>query len=246
MAGRSPPLVFGRRGMDRISRTSVLPATVLLVEDEPIVARAMRRALERLELHVVVASSTGDGIIADVQNACPDVVLMDVGLGGEFDGITIAEEILVCEDVPVVLISGNIDDDLRRRAARCGAYGFLAKPAPTESIVATLQMAIYKHGELRKRERDARRFAQIFDAIDTAMIMLRDGELELMNRAASELTGTRLAEAKVRRPEWAERLGDQAQVIITNESNRKVTCRARRFTMPDGEKVVLLERVAED
>ncbi|MBX3229605.1 MAG: response regulator [Labilithrix sp.] len=222
-------------------------ATVLLVEDDGLVARAVCRQLEARGFEVLTVASW-EHVIACVQSRRPDVVLMDVGLGGHVDGITIAEEIFVCEDTPVVLISGAMCDALSRRAAQCGAYAFLVKPTPIESIVATLELAMRKHEELRRRRAESRRLAQVVDAIDVAVIVLgRDGDVELMNRAAYGLTGARLGEAKVRRPEWAAQIDrtDASGSVQLRIGDDTIPCTFRRFGTPDGERVFLVERVVE-
>lgn len=132
-----------------MSLTIRIPS-VVLVEDDDIVANALRRQLEHHDFIVAAVVAEDEKVIAAIQQHRPAVVLMDVGIRGSLDGITLAEEILVCEDTPVVLLSGTSDVTLMRRAARSGAYGFLAKPTSGQSIITTLEMAIYKHEELRK------------------------------------------------------------------------------------------------
>ncbi|MFW6067272.1 MAG: response regulator [Myxococcota bacterium] len=127
--------------------------TVLIVEDEAIVALALRRQLENAGLHVAGMASSGEDAIALARRERPNVVLVDVRLRGAMDGITAGEELYVCEDIPVVYVSAYSDRATLLRATASGAYGYLTKPYSEDILVATLIMTIEKHRELvRLRE----------------------------------------------------------------------------------------------
>ncbi len=180
---------------------------VLIVEDDAIVALDIRQKLESFGYRVTGVVGRAGEVLAAVQKQRPHAVLMDIGLRGTSDGVTLAEEIFVCEDTPVVFLSGYSDKDIVRRAAQCGAYGYLTKPVSYAALTTTLDMAIEKHRDLRARRGVAQWLHRAFDAFDSAIVALDDGgAVQLMNREAIELTGWMLVEAKRTVPPWAEQL----------------------------------------
>jgi AmiR/NasT family two-component response regulator len=76
---------------------------------------------------------------------------MDIRLQGPVDGLTVAEELYVCEKTPVVFLTAYSDETTLARAAGTGAYGYLVKPVAPGSLSSTLRMAREKHDELTDR-----------------------------------------------------------------------------------------------
>ncbi len=181
--------------------------TVLVVEDEAIVALDLRKQLEISGYRVVGIVGRSDEVITAVQTLRPGAVLMDVNLRGAIDGVTLAEEIFVCEDTPVVFLTAFSDTTIVDRASRCGAYGYLTKPVSHAALTATLDLAIEKHRDLCARRGDAQWFHRAFEAFDAAIVGLDDaGGVQFMNRKAVQLSGWMLMEAKNNAPPWAEQL----------------------------------------
>lgn len=131
-------------------------ARVLLVENDAQMVTALQRVLDADGFEVVGVAEDSRVVVGLVQELRPDVVLMDIELGGRLDGISLAEEILVCEDTPVVFLSGGDSRENAHRAARSGAYAFLGKPLSNASLVASLRMAVARHAELRVGRENAR------------------------------------------------------------------------------------------
>jgi CheY-like chemotaxis protein len=183
--------------------------SVLIVEDEAIVAMDLRQQIEAHGYEVAAVVGHAERVIASVQEHRPDVVLMDVRLKGALDGVTLAEEIFVCEDVPVVFLSAFADADVMARAAASSAYGYLTKPASTAGMLSTLEMAIHKHRELRSRRGDAEWSTAALDAMNLAIVGVdAAGRVRFMNRAAVELTGWTVVEARNGAPPWVSQLSE--------------------------------------
>jgi FixJ family two-component response regulator len=183
------------------------PYSVLIVEDEAVIALDLRRTLESFGYHVTGIVGQSGQVLRAVRAQRPHAVLMDVRLPGTSDGISLAEEIFVCEDTPVVLLTALSDAEIVRRAACCGAYGFLTKPVSYAALTSTLGMAIEKHRDLRARRGDAQWLQRTLDSFDSAVVALDDqGHVRLMNREAMELTGWMLIEARSAAPSWAKQL----------------------------------------
>jgi DNA-binding NarL/FixJ family response regulator len=125
--------------------------TVLIVEDEALVALDLKRQLEDDGFTVLEIVSEGEAAIEATRRLRPGVVLMDIRLRGPVDGLAVGEELYVCEDTPVVFLTAYSDESTLARAAASGAYGYLVKPVPPGSLATTLRMAREKHRELMDR-----------------------------------------------------------------------------------------------
>jgi CheY-like chemotaxis protein len=104
------------------------PARVMIVEDEAITAMATGAMLKRLGHVVLAAVGTGQDALDACRRQRPDLVLMDIRLDGDLDGIETAKLLRRDSDVPVVFVSAYVDDTTKTRAAEAQPFDFLAKP----------------------------------------------------------------------------------------------------------------------
>jgi len=106
------------------------PARVMIVEDEAITAMATRAMLKRMGHEVMAAVASGEAALEAFRLERPDLVLMDIRLDGDLDGIETAS--LLRRDaecpVPVVFVSAFVDEQTRRRAAATKPFAFIPKP----------------------------------------------------------------------------------------------------------------------
>jgi PAS domain-containing protein len=132
---------------------------------------------------------------------------MDVRLGGEIDGVTLAEEIFVCEDTPVVFLSAYADQPTSVRAVQSGAYGYLTKPVIIQALISTVGLAIQKHKDLQRCRNDAQILSAAFDALpESVLIVNPQGVVLFLNQAAEALTGWKLHQTRATSPAWADEL----------------------------------------
>jgi len=127
--------------------------TILLVEDEPIIASDSRRLLEKLGHTVAAIVSSGEAAVAAVRVLAPDVVLMDIGLPGAMDGIAAAAALRAVRDVPVIYLTSHDDHATIARAKVAEPYGFLLKPSTDRELQITIELAVYRHAAERERAR---------------------------------------------------------------------------------------------
>jgi len=114
------------------------PARVMIVEDEAITAMATGAMLKRLG-HVVAASvSTGAAALEAFRRQSPDLVLMDIRLDGDMDGIETARLIRRDSDVPVIFVTAYVDERTRRLAAEATPFAFVPKPLDEFDLGALL------------------------------------------------------------------------------------------------------------
>lgn len=129
---------------------------VLVVEDESIVSKDIQHSLKKLGYNVVGAASTGEKAIELAHEANPDVVLMDIMLKGEMNGIQAAESIRQSLGIPVIYLTAYADEGTLAKAKVTEPYGYIIKPFKEIDLHTSIEMALYKHSketEVRK-ERD--------------------------------------------------------------------------------------------
>lgn len=129
---------------------------VLVVEDESIVSKDIQHSLKKLGYNVVGAASTGEKAVELALETKPDIVLMDIMLKGEMNGIQAADEIRSKINIPVIYLTAYADEGTLSRAKVTEPYGYIIKPFKEIDIHTSIEMAIYKHkkeSEIRK-ERD--------------------------------------------------------------------------------------------
>jgi signal transduction histidine kinase/AmiR/NasT family two-component response regulator len=132
--------------------------TVLIVEDESIVALDLKQRLQSLGYKVVAIASSGEEAIEQAANNQPDLVLMDIKLKGELDGVEAAQVIRARQGLPVIFLTAYADAETLDRAKHTRPYGYLIKPFEDKDLRTTVEIALYRHWA-EVAERDQRAFA---------------------------------------------------------------------------------------
>jgi PAS domain S-box-containing protein len=173
--------------------------TVLIVEDEEIVAADLASKLRQLGYAVVGSAAEGEEAIAMACSLKPQVVLMDIRLYGPMDGIEAAEAIRHRYDVPVIYLTSHSDPGTLERAKVTEPFGYILKPFEERELATTIEMALYKHLSERtlREQREWLRvtLASIGDAVITCDT---DGRVTFLNSVAETLTGWCIEEARER------------------------------------------------
>lgn len=129
---------------------------ILIVEDEAVTAMDLKSTLKMLGFDIVSTLSRGKDAIKKIGETNPDLILMDITLKGELDGIETAEIIKKQFDFPVIYLTAHSDEKTFNRAKLTEPYGFITKPINYDGLKITIEIAIYKHEldkKLKERER---------------------------------------------------------------------------------------------
>src|SRR5881392_1039100 len=153
-------------------------ARIMIVEDEAIVALDLQYKLKTLGYAVSGVASSGEEAVRKVPQTGPDLVLMDIKLKGDMDGIDAAQRIRDEFNIPVVYLTAYSDENTLQRAKVTEPAGYLLKPFKDREVYATIEMALYKHKMEMELKKSAQRFAT--DA---------QGRVTFMNPVAETLTG---------------------------------------------------------
>ena len=120
-------------------------AAVLLVEDERIVADDIANSLQTFGYTVCGVASSGADALNKVKETRPDLILMDIVLKGDADGIETAHKMKSLFDIPVIYLTAHADDDTLARARVTEPYGYVIKPFQERELHAAVEMALHKH-----------------------------------------------------------------------------------------------------
>ncbi len=164
--------------------------SVLVVEDEGIVAMHIENVLNTLGYTVSGTVSSGEEAIEKVKNIRTDLVLMDIVLKGKMDGIEAADQIRNNFDIPVIFLTAYGDESTLHRAKITEPYGYLLKPFKERELHIAIEIALYKHAiEARLRSID-RFLTTILQSIGDAIITTdMTGSITFFNYMAGNLTG---------------------------------------------------------
>lgn len=130
--------------------------TVLVVEDEAIVSKDIQNSLLKLGYDIAGSAATAEKAIDVAKLTSPDVILMDIMLKGELNGIHAAEVIRKELAIPVIFLTAYADEHTLEKAKVTEPYGYIIKPFKEIDLQTSIEMAVYKHAkeaEVRK-ERD--------------------------------------------------------------------------------------------
>lgn len=130
--------------------------SVLVVEDESIVAKDIQQSLTKLGYNVVGTASTGEKAIAIANEMKPDIILMDIMLKGSMSGIDTAAEIRKDLGIPVIFLTAYADENTLSKAKVTESFGYIIKPFKEIDLHTSIEMALYKHSKEKDivKERD--------------------------------------------------------------------------------------------
>ena len=170
--------------------------TVLIVEDESIVALDLRRILTRGGYSVTAIVASGKEALKIVAATPPDLVLMDIGLGGEMDGIEASRQILKKVNLPIIFVTANSDLATFQQAKTTNPFGYVLKPFDEREIRIVVEMAIYKHRIDQEIQESRAWLSATLHSIGDAVIATEANTfIKFMNPVAESLTGWQEREA---------------------------------------------------
>ena len=139
-------------GVDPVTRTRIL-----VVEDEPIIALDLRQRLELLGYVVAGVVDTGEEAVCKTADQVADLILMDINLAGEMDGVDAAHQIRREHPIPIIFLTASSSPATLERAKLTEPAGFLLKPFENRKLETIIPIALYKHqAEQALRDSEAR------------------------------------------------------------------------------------------
>ena len=140
---------------------------ILIVEDNPIISRDIAGILRKKGYEVSGSASTAADAMAIIQKNPPDLILMDIILEGDKDGIELSGEINSAYDIPVIYLTAHSDEKTVERAKKTVPYGYITKPISQQELLLTVQISLYKH-EMEKKLKQSE--ANLRESQEVAML----------------------------------------------------------------------------
>lgn len=221
--------------------------SVLLVEDEQIIAMDLQESLEEMGYHVLGPACNADEALALARQHKPDMALLDIMIEGPVDGIDTAVE-LTQINIPCVFLTAYSDSHTLQRAAAISPYGILTKPVERPVLAVTLEQTLYKarlEAELRERHQrlassEARLRAVFMDNPDAILVVDQQGAIVNINPRTADLFGY----------SEAELIGSPIEMLLPDQVRSQHVSHRQAFTAhpqlrPMGAGVALLARRAD-
>ncbi len=190
---------------------------VLVVEDEALIAEELRERLTRLGAFIVGVVDTAEAAVETAIRTRPDIVLMDIRLRGERDGIAAAKDIRDDLEAPVIFLTSHSDRATLERAKATGPFGYVLKPFEERELLVAMEMASHRHTLEHQLRQSERRYAQTLHSIADGVVAIDvHGRITFMNPTAEALTGWTLADAKGRSVDdilWLTADADGSRVV---------------------------------
>src|SRR6185295_4388763 len=157
-------------------------ARIMIVEDERITAEDIHDILAHLGYAVTAVVSSGEDAIREAGRTKPDLVMMDIRIQGEMDGIETARQIREQFDIPVIYLTAHADRETLDRAKLAEPLGYLIKPFQEPELLASIEMALHKQHADRQLKHRGQLISAAMDAIGEGVIATDpEGRVTLMN-----------------------------------------------------------------
>jgi PAS domain S-box-containing protein len=172
-------------------------ATILIVEDDGILATYLENILTGLGYSVLGPVASGEEAVAYPGGRNINLVLMDIELAGAMDGITAAERICRTTEIPIVFMTGFSQDALLEKAKIASPYGYLIKPVSERELAATVQMTLHRHAADRRLkesqaalEKSEAKYRNLFESLPIGIFRTGlDGKILEGNREMVKIVG---------------------------------------------------------
>ncbi len=219
---------------------------ILIVENEGLVGCDMATTLGKLGYVVVAICASGEEALERLDEFRPDLVLMDVHLAGQLDGIDTARELQSRSRVAIVYVTACADLDTVARARETHPHGYLLKPFNHDELRLAVEVAAQRHFEENERLRREHSYFEAFQSLADGVIAADlSGGVVFMNPSAARATGWNAQEAVGRSLNEVFRIyqstGEPAE-ILSAETATQAAERTVYLTTLAGERVPIQDR----
>jgi len=163
---------------------------IMIVEDEHIIALDIKKHVMGFGYDVAGIHSSGESALAAMKDEHPDLVLMDIRLNGEMDGLETAQIIKTEHNIPVVMLTAYADDDTLDRAKLSQPFAYIIKPYEERELRTAIIISLYRHQMEQMVVQRERLFSTTLESIVDAVIVTDEaGRIDFLNSVACDLLG---------------------------------------------------------
>lgn len=163
---------------------------ILLVEDEVIIAMDLQSSLENQGYVVAGHITKGEDVVKMIECSRPDIILMDIKLEGEIDGVETAQMIYDNFNIPVIFITSYSNASIIERAKKANPFAYIVKPFEERELFTNIELTLFKHEtELKLRESE-RKYRELSESIQQIIVEFdTDGIISYLNEAGMQMLG---------------------------------------------------------
>jgi len=163
---------------------------IMVVDDEALISTQLEERLTLMGYNVVGRASSGEESVVMAKHVLPDVILMDIVMPGEFDGIAASEIIINELNIPVIFITAYGDDKYIDRAKKLNPAGYILKPFHIDEVKAAIEIATTRKMLPEKPDSIIERFRLVADSIPYGIILIdSDSSITFWNKEMKYLLG---------------------------------------------------------
>ncbi len=163
---------------------------ILIVENELVVALDVKACLNDIGCDVAGIATTGEDAVRYAFDRGPDLILMDISLDGEMDGISAAGMIKRRLDMPIIYMTANADNATVERARETAPHGYLNKPVSKRDLFTSIDSVIYRHNMEKRLRESEERYRALVDQVPGAVYEIDEhGLITFVSAAIEEMTG---------------------------------------------------------
>ncbi|EMY76194.1 PAS domain S-box protein [Leptospira weilii serovar Ranarum str. ICFT] len=231
------------------SETDFFPS-ILIVDDEWLIAFNLQVSLQKLGYRISGIARTADEAMELAERTKPDLILMDIRIEGELDGIQAAERIQKKMDVPVIFMTAFADEETFNRAVnKASLFGYISKPFQPTALKNSIEIALKQQKRFGKAKEEGNEFRDVIQNIGEGAISLdREGKILFMNRTAEYLTGWVPSEVQGEQGEKVLRLstdnGENIRAKIESVKSDHLKYIPALLTRKDGSRIQVAFRVS--
>ena len=169
---------------------------IMVVEDESLAVLDIKRRLKKLGYVLTRSVFSGEEAVSAAAQDKPDLILMDIVLAGEMDGIQAAGEIRASHDIPIIFLTAYADAETLHKAKFTGPSGYIIKPFEDREIQTAIELALYKHEAWKKEKAHQQWLSTTLESIGDGVVTTdAEGRVTYMNGVAEVLTGWKAGNA---------------------------------------------------
>lgn len=186
---------------------------ILVVEDEMIISMEIKQKLQAMGYIVTGQAITGESAIQKAGEIQPDLVLMDIRLKGDMDGISAAKRIIELHDLPIIFLTAHSDKATLERAIAVSPSGYLLKPFKERELMTNIEMSLHKHRVRQKLREEVTPLPSpgIYKDLSSfpmaVMVTTKSGVIEYLNPIAVKMTG--YPESELVKRQFPSLIGEQ-------------------------------------
>jgi PAS domain S-box-containing protein len=219
----------------------------MVVEDEAIIARDIQMQLTSFGFAVTGTPRTAADTFQQIERDSPDIVLMDISIAGDVDGVAAAEVVRTRYGLPVIYLTAHTDAATIERARLTEPFGYIVKPLGNTNMKPLITMALNKHKIERQIEYHRKMLSMILQGLPGAVLVAEpSGKILFLNQAAEHLTGWTKEEAAGKGFAEVASLEDGQGRAISFQLVREAIAKNATVRLPRGSALIARDRRAID